>query len=127
MRAHGAEPAIPLHASILLLHKPIARVRVVVDAVLCFQFLDVVEISFCVWAGDTVAEGLAGVEQDFFQTTVRCHVLVLGEVVQECGEALFKTHRNVYPLDLKRRLCVLQAVAEDEVIAVEIADGVIAK
>src|SRR5258706_9181801 len=100
---------------------------VVVDAVLRFQSLDVVEISFCVWAGDAVAEGLAGVEQDFFQTTGQGHVLVLGEIVQQSGEALLKTHRNVYTLDLERRLCVLQAVAEDEVIAIEIADGVIAE
>ena len=42
---------------------------VVIDAVLGFQFLDVVEISFFVRAGDAVAEGLAGVEQDLFEKT----------------------------------------------------------
>ena len=40
---------------------------VIVDAVLGFQFLDVGEIRFCVRAGDAVAEGLVGVEEDFFE------------------------------------------------------------
>jgi hypothetical protein len=44
-----------------------------------------------------------------------------------CAAAFLETYRNVYPLDGKRRLRVLQAVAEDEVVAVEIANRVIAQ
>lgn len=42
----------------LLLDKAVACVRVVVDTVLLFQFLNVFKISFRMWAGDAIAERL---------------------------------------------------------------------
>src|SRR5436853_416062 len=47
--------------------KAIARVAVVVDAMLLFQLLDHPQIRFRVRAGDAVAERLARVEQDLLE------------------------------------------------------------
>src|SRR6187549_3733479 len=109
-----------------LLDKAIARMAVVVDAVLCLQFLDVSELAPGMRAGDAVAERLAGVQQDLFEATGQAHPLVLGQVLQQSGEALLQTHRDIHPLDLDRRADVVDVMSESEDVPVQVADRVVA-
>src|SRR5687768_9796420 len=87
----------------LLFDEPVARVAVVVDAVLLLQVLDVGELLPRVRAGHAVAEGLTRVQQDLLQAAREAHALVGGQVLQEGGETLLQAHRDVHPLDLDRR------------------------
>jgi hypothetical protein len=84
----------------LFFDEAVAAVRVVIDAVLFLQFLNVPEGCFRVWARDAIAERFVGVQQDFFKTTVQGHAFVRGEVVQEGGEAFLEAHGNIDALDL---------------------------
>src|SRR5262249_8899846 len=108
--------------------KPVARVRIVVDAVLLFQLLDLPEIRFGVRAGDAVADRLARVPQDLREAAARGHPLVRGEILQQRREPLLETHRHVHPLDLQRRRVVMtETVAEGQRVTVAIADAEIAQ
>src|SRR3954454_21443787 len=112
--------AIPGTEVLLRLHEPVARVGVVVDAVLGFDLPDVVEVGLCVRA-----DAVAGVEEDFFEAAGQRHPLVRGEIVEQRGQALFEADGDVDAFDRERRILRLQTLAEDEVVSIEVTDGVL--
>ena len=87
----------------LPLDEAIARMAVVVDAMLLLQFLNVVELSPGVRAGNPIAQRFVGMQQDLLEAAAQAHALILGQVVEQRGEAFFQAHRDVDPLDLERR------------------------
>src|SRR5215471_9760821 len=74
--------------------KPVARVAVVVDAVLLLQLLDLPEVGSGVRAGDAIAERLARVQQDFLEAAGQRHALVRSEIGQQRGEPLLEADRH---------------------------------
>ncbi len=64
------------------------------------------------WAGDAVAERFAGVQQNFFETTIQAHALVFGQIVEQRRQPFLQPHRHVYALDFQRRSRIEQLVPE---------------
>ena len=110
----------------VLLHEAVARVAVVVDAVLRLEFLNELESPGGMRTGDSVAQRFAGMQQDFLQAAVDAHVLVFRQVAQESGQSLLKTDGEVYALNLERRTRFGKTMPEHESMAAEISDHVIA-
>lgn len=50
-------------------------------------------------------------------------MLVPGQVMEQSGETLLKTHGNIHAFNLERRpLSVVQPMSEDEPVPVQISD-----
>lgn len=111
----------------LRLRESVARVAIVVDAVLLFQLQDVVQRSLRVRAGDAVPEWFASVQQDLFEATGQAHALVPGEIVEQSGEALLQSHRNTHALDRQRRFGARKTMSEAEMVTLQVAHGVVSQ
>jgi hypothetical protein len=86
-----------------LFDEAVARVAVVVNGVLRFQLLNISELALGMRAGDAIAERLASVQQDFFETTRQAHAFVAGQIMEQSGKTLFQSHRNLHALNFDGR------------------------
>jgi len=111
----------------LLLDKTVARMAIVVDAVLQFEFLNVVESSFGMQAGNAVAKRLARVKEYLFEATIHGHTLMVGQILEQRGETFLQTHGNIHALNLESRARVEQVMSEHEVVPVQIPDCIVAQ
>src|ERR1700726_2995754 len=91
----------------LLFNKPVAAVRVVVDPLLFPQFLDLPKSRLRVRSNTLIR-----MEQNFLQTTVDAHVLVLGQIIEQPGETLLQAQRNVHSLDFDWRARIEHGMPE---------------
>lgn len=124
----GSLPALapcPLLGSPL--DEAIARVAVVVDAVLFLKLLNVPELTLRVRARNSIAEWLVGVQKNFFKATRHAQPLVLGEIVEQGGKSLLQAHGHIHALDLQRFAGVEQVMSEFKLVSVEIPYSVIAQ
>ncbi|CAA9307443.1 MAG: hypothetical protein AVDCRST_MAG11-1231 [uncultured Gemmatimonadaceae bacterium] len=109
------------------LHEPVARVTVVVDAVLALQRLDVPKVGLRVRAGHAVAEWLERVQERLLETAAHAHSLVRGQLGQGGRETALESDGDVHALDLERRLPARNAVPEGERVSVQVPDRVVAQ
>ena len=65
-------------------------------------------------------------QQDLLEAALEAHALLVGEVGEECGEALLEADGDVDALDLDGVAHVVDVVAEGQAVAVEVADAVVA-
>src|SRR5687767_752998 len=84
------------------LDEAVARVAVVVDAVLSLQVLDVAQVALRVGTGHSITERLERVQERFFEAATHTHALVRGQVGQHGGEAPLESDGHVDALDLER-------------------------
>lgn len=110
-----------------LFYKAITRVAVVVDGVLGFQLLNISELALGRRAGDAVAERLAGVEQDFFETTRQAHAFVRSKIMEQSGEAFLQTQGNLHTLNFDGRLTVVNVMPEIEEVPMQVSHGIVAQ
>ena len=99
---------------------------VVIDALFPLELLDIAERGFRMRARYPLAERFVRVQQDFLEAARERHALVCCEILQQRGEPLFEPHGNVDAFDSDRWSDVQQVLSEDEIVAVEIADSVVA-
>src|SRR4030095_5969416 len=65
-------------------------------------------------------------QQDFLETAIKAHVLVLGQIMEQGGETLLQSHRDIHPFNLERWSGARQAMSKVEIVAGQIADRVFA-
>src|SRR5262249_33260121 len=109
------------------LDEAVARVSVVVDTVLRPELTNELEGLLAMRAGDAIAERLERVQQGLFDTRAHAHALVDGEVGEQAREPRLEAHGHVDALDLERRPRARQSMPEYELVAVGIADSVVAE
>src|SRR3954451_10585692 len=95
--------------------------RVVVDAVLPLQLLDMPQRRLSVRT-----DAIVGMEQDLLQCPRHARVPVCRKVLEQRGEPLLESYGQIDPLDRNRRPGVMQRMAEYQMVAVEIAHAVVA-
>src|SRR5258707_4875933 len=80
-------PCLSKRTRMELLVEPVARVAVVIDAVLLLQFLDVMEGRLSVRP-----DAFVRMQQHLLQATAHAHVFVLRQVLEQSGKPLL--HRT---------------------------------
>ena len=67
------------------------------------------------------------VQQRLFEAAAETQALVFSQIVQECSQALLESDRYVHALDLNWRSCIEEMLSEPQLVAVEIADPIVAQ
>src|SRR5688572_4702655 len=109
------------------LYEAIAAVAVVINAVLDLELLDVPELPCRVRTGHPVAQRLVGVQQNLLEAARQTHPLVPGQIREQRRQPFLQPDRDVHPFDRQRIAHGVDVVPEVELVAVKVANPVVAQ